>query len=115
MRKSGISRSSLPWKSPLQPFLAYFGICFSSTVALFNGFDAFFPGNFSAKTFIPPYVNLPIFFCLFLGYKIVKKTKVVKLEEMDLWSGKLEIDSLEPFWPVRKPRNWLERVWFWIA
>ena len=102
-------------QAPFQPFLAYFGICFCSIVALFNGYDCFFPGNFSAKTFLPPYIDIPIFFGLFLGYKIVKKTKVVKLSEMDLWSGKAEIDRQEPFWPVRKPRNWLERIWFWIA
>ena len=84
-------------------------------MAFFNGYDCFFPGNFSAKSFLPPYIDIPIFFGLFLGYKIVKRTKVVKLHEMDLWSGKAEIDRLEPLWPVRKPRNWLERIWFWIA
>jgi amino acid transporter len=45
----------------------------------------------------------------------VKRTKIIKLKEMDLWSGKEAIDRLEPFWPERNPRNWLERIWFWIA
>lgn len=115
LRKNGISRTSLPWKSPLQPFLAIFAICFCSIVALFNGYDCFFPGNFSARTFVPPYINIPIYFTLFLGYKFIKRTSVVPLSEMDLWSGKAEIDRQEPLWPVRTPRNWLERVWFWIA
>lgn len=112
---NNIPRSSLPWKAPFQPFLAYFGICFCSIVALFNGYDCFFPGNFSAKTFVPPYIDIPIYLALFLGYKIVKKTKFVKLSDMDLWSGKAEIDAQEGLWPVRKPRNFLERIWFWIA
>ena len=115
LRQNGISRASLPWKAPFQPFLAYFGVCFCSIVALFNGFDAFFPGKFSAKTFIPPYIDIPIFLGLFLGYKLIKRTKVLKLSEMDLWSGKAEIDRLEGHWPERVPRNWLERIWFWIA
>jgi amino acid transporter len=84
-------------------------------VALFNGFDAFFPGKFSAKTFIPPYIDIPIFAGLFLGYKVVKKTKFVKVQDMDFWSGKEEIDRQEALWETPKPRNFLERIWFWIA
>ena len=103
----GIPRSALPFKSPFQPFLAYFAIIFSSTVAFFNGFDAFFPGHFSAKSFIPPYIDIPIFACLFLGYKFIKKTKMVKIEEMDLLSGKEEADQLESTWEEPTPRNFL--------
>ncbi|KAI1749704.1 amino acid permease [Xylaria castorea] len=115
LRHNGISRDSLPYKSPLQPFLASFALCFCVVVAFFNGFDAFFPGKFSAKTFVPPYIDVPIFLALFLGYKIVKKTRLVPLGEMDLWSGKAEVDRLEGTWPEAKPRNFLERIWFWIA
>ena len=56
----GISRDDLPWKAPLQPYLAYFAIAFCSVVAFFNGYDCFFPGNFSAKSFVPPYIDIPI-------------------------------------------------------
>ncbi|KAJ6438132.1 proline-specific permease [Purpureocillium lavendulum] len=115
LRYNGISRDTLPYKSPFQPFLAYFAIVFCLVVAFFNGFDAFFPGKFSAKSFIPPYIDIPIFLSLFLGYKLVKKTSFVKVADMDIWSGKAEIDRLEPTWKVVKPRNWLERIWFWIA
>ncbi|KAI0490241.1 AAT family amino acid transporter [Xylaria cf. heliscus] len=115
LRHNGIPRDSLPYKAPLQPFLAYFALCFCVIVAFFNGFDAFFPGKFSAKTFVPPYIDVPIFFGLFFGYKFVKKTKMVPLGEMDFWSGKAEVDRLEGTWPEAKPRNFLERIWFWIA
>ena len=115
LKYHGIDRDGLPYKSPFQPFLAYFAIVFCLFIALFNGFDCFFPGNFSAKSFIPPYIDIPIFLGLFLGYKFIKKTKFVKLSEMDLWSGKAEIDRLEETWEVRKPRNFLERIWFWLA
>ncbi|WKT51935.1 hypothetical protein QSH57_002449 [Fusarium oxysporum f. sp. vasinfectum] len=111
----GIDRNTLPFKSPFQPFLAYFSFCFCTIVAVFNGFDAFFPGRFSAKTFLPPYINIPIFLVLIFGYKWIKKSKYVKYSEMDIWSGKAEIDRLEHTWPIVQPRNWLERIWFWIA
>ncbi|KAK2759769.1 hypothetical protein FQN54_002503 [Arachnomyces sp. PD_36] len=137
MKAQGIPRSSLPYTAPFQPYLAYFSAIFSATVAFFNGFDAFFPGKFSAKTFIPPYIDIPIFASLFLGYKIINRTKFVKLQDMDFFSGKEEIDRLESTWEERKPRNFLgefqraraisrhwfiadffsfaERIWFWIA
>ncbi|KAI3328178.1 AAT family amino acid transporter [Ustulina deusta] len=115
LRHHGIPRDTLPYKAPLQPFLAYFALGFCVVVAFFNGFDAFFPGKFAAETFVPPYVDVPIFLALLLGYKLVMKTKLVPLAEMDLWSGKAEIDRLEDSWPDVKPRNLLERIWFWIA
>lgn len=115
LRYHGIDRDTLPYKSPWQPFLAYFSIIFCLTIAFFNGFDAFFPGRFSAKSFIPPYINIPIFIVLIFGYKFINKTKLVAPSEMDLWSGKSEIDQLEGTWVVPKPRNFLERVWFWLA
>ncbi|EXJ61658.1 hypothetical protein A1O7_02087 [Cladophialophora yegresii CBS 114405] len=115
LQHNGIPRSTLPYKSPLQPFLAYFAVCFCTIVAIFNGYDCFFPGRFSAKSFIPPYIDIPIFATLFIGYKVVKRTKFVKLSEMDLWSGKAEVDRLEGTWPEVKARNLLERIWYWIA
>ena len=107
LKYHGIPRSALPFQSPFQPYLAYFAIVFSSTVALFNGFDAFFPGHFAAKTFIPPYIDIPIFACLFLGYKLKNKTKIVKIEDMDMVSGKEEADQLESTWEEPQPRNFL--------
>lgn len=107
MKHQGIPRSALPYRAPLQPYLAYFSAIFSSTVAFFNGFDAFFPGKFSAKTFVPPYIDIPIFFGLFLGYKLIMRTRAVRKDEMDFWSGKEEIDRLEHLWEEPKPRNFL--------
>ncbi|KAK8062388.1 proline-specific permease protein [Apiospora hydei] len=115
LKHHGIPRASLPYRAPLQPWLAYFAIAFCLVVALFNGFDAFFPGKFGAKTFLPPYIDMPIFAGLFVGYKLVKRTRMVKAADMDLWSGKAEIDRLEATWVEPVPRNFIERIWFWIA
>ncbi|OJD18867.1 hypothetical protein AJ78_01122 [Emergomyces pasteurianus Ep9510] len=105
LKCQGIPRESIPYRAPFQPYLAYFAVLFSIMIALFNGFDAFFPGNFSLRTFLPPYINLPIFGCIFLGYKLIMGTKLVKVEEIDLLSGKEEIDQLEVLWETPKPRN----------
>lgn len=116
LRYHGVNReTSLPYRGPWQPLPAWFAICFCVVVAVTNGFDAFFPGRFSASTFVPPYISMPIFGCLFLGYKLARGTRFVSVEDMDLWTGKAEIDAMEGAWPEVRPRNWIERVWFWIA
>jgi len=115
LKYNSIARSSLPFRGPCQPYLAWFSLCFCSIVAFFNGFDAFFPGKFSAKTFVPPYIDIPIFASLFIGYKLIKGTKFVGVSQMDFWSGKGRIDELEGTWVEPVPRNFFERVWMWIA
>jgi amino acid transporter len=44
---------------------------------------------------------------LFLGYKFIKRTRIVRIEDMDLLSGKEEADELESMWEEPKPRNFL--------
>jgi amino acid transporter len=43
------------------------------------------------------------------------RTEFVKLRDADLWSGKEEVDRQEALWEEPKPRNFMERIWFWIA
>jgi amino acid transporter len=59
------------------------------------------------------YVVIPIYLGLFLFWKLCKKTKFVKASEADLWTGKAALDA--EAWPEQIPRNFLERIWFWIA
>ncbi|EFE33194.1 amino acid permease, putative [Trichophyton benhamiae CBS 112371] len=107
MASQGIPRSALPYRSPFQPYLAWFAVTFCAVVAFFNGFDAFFPGKFSAKTFIPPYINIPIFATLFLSYKFIYRTRLVPLHEMDFFSGKEHADRLESTWVKPVAKNFL--------
>lgn len=40
---------------------------------------------------------------------------MTKVSELDIFTGKDEIDRLEEEEVEPQPRNWLERVWWWIA
>ena len=59
------------------------------------------------------YIGIPIYFGFYLFWKILKRPACVKPHEADIWSGKAAIDA--EIWPERVPRNFLERVWFWLA
>jgi amino acid transporter len=54
-----------------------------------------------------------IFFGLFIFWKIFKRTKQHASADVDLYSGKAEIDA--EVWPEQNPRNVFEKIWFWIA
>lgn len=85
---------------------------FFSIVLIFNGFDSI-AGGWDYKAFLTSYIGFPLFFGLFVFWKIVKRTKWKTALEADIFTGKAEIDAME--WPRQEPRNFVEKVWFWIA
>ncbi|KAJ5669738.1 hypothetical protein N7462_010808 [Penicillium macrosclerotiorum] len=107
---------SRPYKTPFQPWGAYYAIGFVSLLALTNGYEIFFPGSFTASGFLVSYIVFAIFFGLYLGHKIWYRTPwMVPARDIDIFSGKDEIDRMCEKDIERLPRNWLERVWWWIA
>ncbi|KAI2726299.1 hypothetical protein DTO013E5_6672 [Penicillium roqueforti] len=107
---------SRPFITPLQPYGAYYVIGFISLLAITNGYTVFFPGSFTASDFLVSYIVFAIFFVLYFGHKIYYKTPwMTKVSELDIFTGKDEIDRLEEEEVEPQPRNWLERVWWWIA
>ncbi|KAL9095556.1 MAG: hypothetical protein Q9165_001988 [Trypethelium subeluteriae] len=94
-----VDRNSLVFKSPYQPYTAYFALVFFSIIILFNGWEVFTKTggvkNWDTQDFV------------------TARTKVVPPAEADIWTGKAAVDA--EVWEERAPRNMLERVWFWIA
>jgi amino acid transporter len=108
----GISRSDIPFRSPFQPYLAWISLVFFSLIIIFNGFDSI-AGGWDYQAFITDYIGVPIYFGLYLFWRIFKRTRFIPSSEADLYTGKAALDAV--VWPERVPRNWVERVWFWIA
>ncbi|GAB7340469.1 hypothetical protein MBLNU457_6895t1 [Dothideomycetes sp. NU457] len=109
----GVDRNSLVFKSKWQPYTAWFALIYFAIIILFNGWAVFTKGNWSVDDFITAYINIPIFFGLYAIWKIVKRPGFVKAHEADIWTGKAALDA--EVWPEQVPRNFLEKVWFWIA
>ncbi|KAH7268818.1 amino acid permease/ SLC12A domain-containing protein [Fusarium solani] len=115
LKANGIDRDSLALKSPGQPYTAYSALVFFCVIIVFNGFKVFIHGQWDVADFVSAYVNIPIFFSLYIFWKLFKKTKFVSPEEADITTGKAEIDAQEDAWEDPKPRNALEKFWFWLA
>lgn len=73
----------LPFKNWTYPWGPWFCIILNSVLVLVQGWTAFSP-KFDAVTFVSFYIELPVMAIMYVGWKLLKKTKIVKLEEMDL-------------------------------
>ncbi|MCJ1302252.1 hypothetical protein MMC08_005055 [Hypocenomyce scalaris] len=105
-----------PYKTPLQPYTTWVTLILLALLCLTNGFQVFFPGQFSAASFLAAYITLPIFIVLYLGHKIWFRTPwVYPVSKVDIFTGKDDADRLEEEDITPVPKNVFEKVWYWIA
>jgi amino acid transporter len=79
---AGIQRSALAYAAPFQPYLSYLGLFFTVLITLTSGFKTFIEWNTS--DFFTSYVSVILFVVLYVGHKLVFRTKVIKIEDVDL-------------------------------
>lgn len=93
LKHHGIDRNTLPYKAPLQPYASYFGIFFITIIIIFNGFQVFLAGEWDVNVFITAYICLPIFLVFYLIWKIGKRSKFVRVQDMDFHTGRRELEE----------------------
>ena len=117
LKVQGRSRDDLPYKAPFQPWGSWFALIWTGIILFFKGFDSFMPWEVDA--FITSYIALPIFVIMFLGYKVMYKTKKYAAIDVDLVTGLKEIDEDEQRYiaqhkaeqELKGPRSRLQRIW----
>ncbi|GER70785.1 gamma-aminobutyrate permease [Weizmannia acidilactici] len=77
----GHSLDELPYRAKWYPFGPIFAIAVCLIVTLAQDYQAFLATHIDWGNVIAAYLGIPFFLALWLGYKIVRKTKVVPLEE----------------------------------
>ncbi|KAH8653600.1 putative general amino acid permease [Xylariales sp. PMI_506] len=109
MKQQGRSRDSLPYKSPFQPYAAYIGTTCAIVMMLLLGFDIIYP--FDIKWFFIDYTMLAVLPIIGILWKLVKKTKYVKIGTADLGLNGLvkEVDDYEDL-VQPQPENWVEKL-----
>ncbi|WP_044642654.1 amino acid permease [Risungbinella massiliensis] len=79
----GRSLSDLPYVSRFYPFGPIFAFVVCLFVILGQDYNSYLGGSIDWQGFLVSYLGIPLFVALWLGYKIVHKTKVVPLEQCD--------------------------------
>jgi len=109
-KAQGFDRSRLPYKGWFQPYGAYFALCFQFCVCLFYGYGSFKP-EWNVTTFFQSYTMQIIAPVLFIGWKLVKKTRFVRPQDADLVWEAPTIDRYEAQFTHDPPGFWTEMGW----
>jgi AAT family amino acid transporter len=76
----------LPFKNWTYHWGPWICIILNIVLVLVQGWSCFSP-SFDAVSFVSYYIELPVMLVMFVGWKLIKRTKLVELEEMDLETG----------------------------
>jgi len=82
----GRTTATLPFKSVLYPWNAYFGLGANLFLALVQGWSTLAP--FNAGNFVDAYILLPLFPIIYVLFKLLKRTHFRRAHEIDLDSGR---------------------------
>lgn len=109
-KKQGLDRSTLPYVSPFQPWLAYASLIATFAMTWLAGWSVFLKGNWSWTTFVLSYVIIPFDIAVFLIWKLWKGTKIKSLQEIDLYGGLDEVEKHEETYEEPQTRNIFEKI-----
>ncbi|SGZ48054.1 CIC11C00000005035 [Sungouiella intermedia] len=103
------------YRTPFQPFGAYFVIGFISIITITNGYGVFF--DFKIADFLAAYITLPIVVALYIGHRAYRyfikgQTRwLTPLEEFDFSKLELVEEEARGITP-RLPQNRWQKIWF---
>ncbi|KAK6436935.1 hypothetical protein LTR95_006868 [Oleoguttula sp. CCFEE 5521] len=114
MKRQGLSRDILPYRSVLQPYAAYVGVVMTIVMILLLGFYVFFPGQWSIMWFFLNYAFIGVFIVAYVGWKVIHGTKPRSIGDADfgLAGAVKEIDDYEELieFNMTGYSGWLDRI-----
>ncbi|KAF8522920.1 amino acid transporter [Hysterangium stoloniferum] len=78
LKAQGLSRDILPYKSKMQPYITWWALAWIILIILFANWPVFLRNNWDNASFVTNYLPIPLFVMTYLGYKFVKKTRLVR-------------------------------------
>ncbi|EST09143.1 Amino acid permease/ SLC12A domain protein [Kalmanozyma brasiliensis GHG001] len=92
--RQGRSVDEFPFKAMLAPWGSWGAFVLNVVLMFFQGYTTFLTPR-KAADIIVAYIVIPVAAALYIGWKLWHKTKIVKLEEMDLDSGRRLMEDYE--------------------
>ncbi|KAI1138463.1 amino acid permease/ SLC12A domain-containing protein [Hypoxylon sp. FL0543] len=111
LRAQGISRDILPYKSFFQPYLAYFALASTFIMTFIGGYTVFLPGKWNVPKFLFSYTMIGVCPVLFIGWKLIHRTRFHRPCEVDLQRDVAAVDDYTKKFVPSPPRNVFSK-WF---
>lgn len=111
-KAQGLPDTALPYVAPLGIYGSYGALFICIIVALTKNYEVFVGGDFGKekyKDFITGYLGIPLYVLFIFGHKWWYKTKRVRPEELDFYTGKDAIDREEEEFLARKAAREAEK------
>ncbi|ORY68656.1 amino acid permease [Pseudomassariella vexata] len=86
----GHALEELPFRALWYPYGTWFVVIINTVLVFIAGYGVFI-GGFDAVGFVVNYIVVAVFVVLYIGWKVIKRTKVVPLMEVDLISGRRDV------------------------
>ncbi|CAH0024618.1 unnamed protein product [Clonostachys rhizophaga] len=96
-KEKGIPDSAMPYTAPQGIWGSYAALVVCIIVALTKSYGVFIPQGtpFDYASFITGYIGIPVYLVLLFGHMLTQKSKLVKIEDMDFFTGKDIVDRYE--------------------
>ncbi|KAF9365529.1 hypothetical protein BGX34_009672 [Mortierella sp. NVP85] len=88
-KAQGRSLKDLPFVSRIYPFGPIYTLLVCFIILLGQGYTAFSPWN--VESFLSAYITLPAVLILYFGFKFARRTKILRLVDVDLDTGRSSI------------------------
>ncbi|KAL7010084.1 general amino acid permease agp2 [Cystobasidiomycetes sp. EMM_F5] len=119
LKAQGLDRKTfLPYTSRYQPFAAWYALIMSILVLGISGYTLFLPGNFAADQFIFAYGMIFVVIAIYIGWKIVKRTRFWRGHEIDFVTDLQDIndytedfEAREALIPKKRVDKIMSKVW----
>ncbi|VUC34759.1 unnamed protein product [Clonostachys rosea] len=108
VKAQGIDRQTFPYVGWFQPYSAWIGLIGEMLVLIFYGYTSFTPWDVSS--FFIFYSMVIIDVVLYVGWKLVKRTKMIGPKEVDLIWERPVVDAYEATFISKPVGFWTEMV-----
>lgn len=105
LKAQGVDRRTLPFRSWYQPWLAIIGGSLAFVMIFVSCYEIFEPGQWDVKSFLFTYLFVFINIGIFVGVKLIKRTKWKKAKDVDLITGLKEVELYEEEFYLQAARD----------
>ncbi|KAL4864019.1 hypothetical protein BDV12DRAFT_206043 [Aspergillus spectabilis] len=100
-KAQGFDRSTLPYRGYFQPWCAYIGLAWMMVIVTCYGYASFKPWD--VTSFFTHYTMLIVAAVTFTGWKLLKRTRLLRPHELDLHWEAPQVTAYEEALSLREP------------